>query len=241
MRKEPPPPPASVSPSPVPGILQPAAAPRAQHNHGGHVGTLKPVPPPCSSSKALTEARCPGGQAWSRAGPWHSGPWTVPWQVQMAPWGPPSPHHDSLGWGGDRSLGQALRTPCYPDPRVLPPALSFLQLSCAAETLKEGTAWGPRTLLVQTDLHSWTESWPLVASVIFRGGSRLLPKARPPHRVVSPSSKALGTGDPSYGAPRSPHQMPVHLTSDTGAGRGQAWTRAVGRDGPCQPPAHLSQ
>lgn len=66
------------------------------------------------------------------------------------------------------------------------------------------------------DLYSWIESLLLVASVIFLGGSELLPRAQSSHRIVSSPHSigvALVTPAPSPQAPHSPHSVPVHSTS----------------------------
>lgn len=113
---------------------------------------------------------------------------------------------------------------------------------------EEGTAWGPRTLSVQTDLCSWTGSLPLVASVISLRGSRLLPGPSPPHGAVTPShggggaSEARGPGDRPTGCPQPlPDVCPLDIglrrwqSPDLESGRGE------GRPPGCQPPVHLPQ
>lgn len=101
---------------------------------------------------------------------------------------------------------------------------------------EEGTAWGPRTLSVQTDLRSWTGSLPLVAPVLSLGGSRLLPGPSPPHGAVTPSqggggtSEARGPGDRPTGCPQPlPDVCPLDIglrrwqspELDLGRGKGQ--------------------
>lgn len=178
--------------------------------------------------------------------------------------------HTMTHWDGrDSLLGLAPRTwgcfpspqnappptvPCkapgHPDPRALPPAESLPQLSLAAdlspqprehedgrEPLRRGQRGDPGPLLVDRITTS--------CGLCDFPGWLWAPTQGPdltPHSQLPPQHWC-GTGDPCpqpTGSPQ-PSQCACPLDVHADPSRAQAWTRPVGRDGPCQPLAHLPQ